>query len=52
MEKHEKEGFAAAAGIAGAPLAVWMRGHLRRAAARELEEAGQVVPFLPNRKDG
>ncbi len=46
MEKREKEGFAAAAELAGAPLAVWMRERMRKAAAAELEKAGREVPFL------
>jgi hypothetical protein len=50
MEKREKEGFAAAAELAGVPLAVWMRERLRRAAAKELGEAGSRVPFLPAAK--
>ncbi len=52
MEKREKEGFAAAASLAGAPLAVWMRERMRKAAAAELVEAGREVPFLKTRKDG
>jgi hypothetical protein len=46
MEAREKEGFAAAAELAGAPLSVWMRERLRQAAARELGEAEREVPFL------
>ncbi len=46
MEKREKEGFAQAAELAGAPLAVWMRERLRKAATKELGEAGRDVPFL------
>jgi hypothetical protein len=46
MEQREKDGFAQAALLAGAPLAVWMRERLRRAAKEELEGAGWVVPFL------
>ena len=46
MEKREKEGFAAAAELAGAPLAVWMRERLRKAATRELSESGRPVAFL------
>jgi len=46
MEPREKEGFTEAARLAGAPLAVWMRERLRRAAVRELKEAGREVPFL------
>ena len=51
MEKREKEGFAGAAALAGAPLAVWMRSGCA-AAARELEAAALPVAFLKNRKDG
>lgn len=46
MEQREKEGFTQAAELAGAPLAVWMRERLRRAAAEELRGAGRAVPFL------
>ena len=46
MEKREKEGFAAAAELAVARLAVWMRERMRKAAAAELEKAGREVPFL------
>jgi hypothetical protein len=46
LEPREKEGFGAAAAIAGVPLAVWMRERLRRIARQELEEAKQPIPFL------
>ena len=46
MEVREKEGFTAAAELAGAPLSVWMRERLRKAAKKELDEAGQEIPFL------
>ena len=46
METREKEGFAAAAELAGAPLSVWIRQRLRVAAAQELKSAGRDVPFL------
>jgi hypothetical protein len=46
LEPREKRGFAEAANVAGAPLAVWMRERLRSAAARELEGVGRQVPFL------
>ncbi|MFN4260891.1 MAG: hypothetical protein ACK4RK_16470 [Gemmataceae bacterium] len=46
LEPGEKQGFAEAAALAGAPLSVWMRERLRRAAASELRDAGRVVPFL------
>jgi hypothetical protein len=42
----EKKGFTDAANIAEVPLAVWMRERLRRAAIRDLEEAGRSIPFL------
>ena len=46
METREKQGFADAAELAGIPLAVWMRERLRKAAAKELEEAGREAAFL------
>lgn len=46
LEPSEKQGFAQAAALAGAPLAVWMRERLRRVAASELREAGRAIPFL------
>jgi uncharacterized protein (DUF1778 family) len=46
LEAGEKEGFRAAAEIAGIDLSAWMRERLRRAARRELEECNQPVPFL------
>jgi hypothetical protein len=46
LEPREKVGFAAAAELAGAPLAVWMRERLRRAAKGELQAAGQPIAFL------
>jgi hypothetical protein len=48
----EKKGFVAAARIAGAPLAVWMRERLRQAAVKELESAGQPIPFLQHALKG
>jgi hypothetical protein len=46
LELSEKQGFAEAAALAGAPLSVWMRERLRRVAVSELRDAGRVVPFL------
>jgi hypothetical protein len=43
----EKEGFADAARLSGQDLSVWVRERLRQAAARDMEAAGQPVPFLP-----
>ncbi len=44
----EKDGFAAAAALAGVPLTVWMRERLRRVAASELTQANRRVTFLPS----
>jgi hypothetical protein len=46
LELGEKEGFRAAADVAGIDLSAWMRERLRRAARQELEEAGLPIPFL------
>ena len=46
LEMGEKEGFRAAADIAGIDLSAWMRERLRQAARRELEECNRPVPFL------
>jgi hypothetical protein len=46
LEPSEKQGFAQAAALAGAPLSVWMRERLRRAAVSELRNAGRDIPFL------
>lgn len=46
LEPAEKQAFRDAADIAGAPLTGWIRERLRRAAVRELEDAGRDVPFL------
>lgn len=48
----EKLAFKNAASLAGVPLSMWVRERLRRAARRELEEAGQQVPFVPNMQVG
>ena len=42
----EKQGFAAAAELAGIPLSSWVRERLRLAAIRDLESAGQPIPFV------
>ena len=46
MELREKVAFEMSAELAGAPLSVWIRERLRKAAIRELEEANKAVPFL------
>ena len=43
----EKEGFEIAAALAGISLSSWVRERLRLTAIRELEGAGQRVPFVP-----
>ncbi len=42
----EKQGFENAAAFAGLTLSAWARERLRRAARRELDDAGLQVPFL------
>jgi hypothetical protein len=46
LEATEKEGFRAAAELAGLDLSAWIRERLRRIARDELKEAGRPVPFL------
>jgi hypothetical protein len=46
LDPAEKEAFAAAASIAGAPLSVWIRERLRLIAAKELGAASRPIPFL------
>ena len=46
LSELEKQGFAAAAGLAGIPLSSWVRERLRLAAIRDLESAGQQIPFV------
>jgi len=42
----ERKGFKIAADLAGIGLSTWVRERLRRAAIRELEEAGRSIPFI------
>ncbi len=42
----EKQGFLAAADLAGIQLSTWVRERLRLSAIRELEVAGQKIPFV------
>ncbi len=46
LEPSEKEGFDAAAELAGLPLSGWVRERLRLAARSELEGYGKPVSFL------
>jgi hypothetical protein len=42
----EKQAFMQSAELAGIPLSSWIRERLRLAAIRELENAGQKIPFV------
>ena len=46
LTEAEKRGFHAAANVAGIPLSSWVRERLRLAAIRDLESAGQKIPFV------
>lgn len=46
LTETEKRGFQAAAALAGIPLSSWVRERLRLAAIRDLESAGQKIPFV------
>ena len=48
----EKRGFETSAKIAGISLSSWAQERLRLAAIRELEGAGQKVPFVEALKLG
>lgn len=50
LDADEREAFQAAASLAGIPISAWVRERLRRAARRELEEVGQQIAFLQNRR--
>ena len=47
LTEAEKHGFQMAADLAGIALSSWVRERLRLAAIRDLESAGQKVPFIP-----
>ena len=46
VDEAEKEGFRAAAELSGLDMSAWIRERLRQAAWKELERAGQPVPFI------
>jgi hypothetical protein len=52
LEASEKEGFRLAAELSGLDLSAWIRERLRQIARKELENAGQRVPFLPGQRAG
>ncbi len=49
LAQREKAAFGKAAELAGIGLSTWIRERLRKAARRELEEAGLSVPFVDKR---
>ena len=49
IDDAEKDGFRAAAELAGLDMSAWIRERLRQAAWKELEKAGQPVPFIPSK---
>lgn len=51
VTKAEKQAFEKAAQLSGNPLSAWVRERLRRAATRELGEAGQQIAFLQSLLD-
>lgn len=42
----EKDAFQVAAELAGISVSAWARERLRRAAVRDLQDAGRNIPFL------
>jgi hypothetical protein len=46
ISDEEKEGFELAADLAGIPLSSWVRERLRLSCIRDLEGAGQKIPFV------
>ena len=46
LNEAEKEGFRAAAELAGLDLSAWIRERLRLVARKELEDANRPIPFL------
>ncbi|MDP9175471.1 MAG: hypothetical protein M3O30_16640 [Planctomycetota bacterium] len=46
LDAAEKQAFWDAASLSGMALSVWVRSKLRKAAQRELEDAGHSVAFL------
>jgi uncharacterized protein (DUF1778 family) len=50
VQPEEKTAFRDAAKVSGISLSSWMRERLRRAAIRDLGEAGQQIAFLQIRQ--
>jgi len=51
LTDHEKKAFQDAADLSGISVAAWMRDRLRRAATRELEDAGREIAFLHGKEE-
>lgn len=52
VSQYEKEAFQNAADIAGINVSAWARERLRRAAVRDLQDAGRPIPFLEKPNGG
>jgi hypothetical protein len=52
LTEDEKLGFETAADLAGIPISSWVRERLRLACIRDLESAGQKIPFIKPVKIG
>ena len=46
LSAEEKQAFQEASELSGIALSAWIRERLRRAATRELEDAGREIAFL------
>lgn len=46
VSEPEKQSFQLAADLAGISMSSWVRERLRLAAIRDLESAGQKIPFI------
>jgi predicted HicB family RNase H-like nuclease len=49
VAQSEKDAFERAAAIAGVSISTWVRERLRAAAMRELDDRGELAPFLLKR---
>lgn len=52
VDEDEKQAFQTAADLAGIALSSWVRERLRLAAIRDLESAGQKIPFIERLSSG
>jgi uncharacterized protein (DUF1778 family) len=51
LSPREKKAFQDAAELSGIAVSAWIRERLRRAATRELEDAGREIAFLHAKDD-